>query len=309
MFGIENQANNFGYSAGLLANTLTNRPAQAALGTLFIGTDNLIIYRWNGAAWITIGGGGGVFGGATNGLQILSGQVGLGGTLVQNTDIDCGNYNFKFQIFDSFAIGNSTEPTMIFNTVIGTIKTSNQGNDIGLKLDFANNSFILGDYNDIYQGTNLYIGIDQINIAVTNTGNPISFLTDGANQIIKTAFGGSDIGLYLDFGNDVYTFGNNMTGFNFLVGNTSAYIAYQGLDPVLLASGNYNISLGDVSTGANGTSLTINDTTQKINLQSLLGLYNLSNLQIHANNAAALAAGLVVGDLYYQGAGNLHVVF
>ena len=38
MFGVQNDANNFGYSAGLLANTIANRPIRAALGTLFVST-------------------------------------------------------------------------------------------------------------------------------------------------------------------------------------------------------------------------------------------------------------------------------
>lgn len=189
MFGIENSANNFGRSAGLLSNTYANIPNRAALGTIFIASDTFEILRWNGTGWDLIGGGGAVFGGATNGLNGFTGNlIGLGGVLIQNTQISCSNYVLKFDGYEQFAIGNNTEPSMLFDTVNQKITTSFGGSLNGLECNYANDVYNFGDFINQTNGT--YI------------------MVDNSAQEIKTWHTGSNRGLLLDFANLIYTLGD-----------------------------------------------------------------------------------------------------
>jgi hypothetical protein len=118
MVGVQNQANNFGYSAGILANTFANRPTAAALGTLFVSTDTLLLYRWTGSAWTQIGGGGG--GGVTtlsNGLTLTGSNGTLGGSLTNDTTISSSTFAFK--ILSTNAIGTTA--------IFGSTSSSNDG--------------------------------------------------------------------------------------------------------------------------------------------------------------------------------------
>lgn len=188
MFGIENSANNFGRSAGLLSNTIANLPIRAALGTLYITSDTLEILRWDGSGWVLIGGGGSVFGGATNGLQNIGTFVGLGGTLTTNTQISCSNFVLKFDGYEQFGIGNNTEPSMLFDTLNQKITTSFGGSLNGLEFNYANDVYNFGDFINQTNGT--YIMIDN-----------------GSEQI-KTWHNGNNRGLQLDFTNLIYTLGD-----------------------------------------------------------------------------------------------------
>ena len=173
MFGLENSANNFGASAGLLANTLANRPVQAALGTLFIGTDNLLIYRYNGSSWILIGGGGVAFGGATNGCSLYGQAVGLGGILNTNTTVDLQNtVSFTFDNITVFTIGNYTQPTFIVSGGANQIYTYYNLQQKGILLDYVVGQYILG-----HTGAGNYINVyDDINeIRTFIVGNSYGF--------------------------------------------------------------------------------------------------------------------------------------
>lgn len=281
MFGLENSANNFGASAGLLANTLANRPIQAALGTLFVGTNNLIVYRYNGVAWDTIGGGGGVFGGAINGLQTIGSNVGLGGSLTQNTDINCFNYDFKFEIFNSFAIGNGTEPTIIWNSSTETIITSFGGNNIGLNLDFNNEVYSLNvnakgfkyyfasdEYfvgEDYYNGDGfglLIQGFNRFILGDYGAKSAVTFLEiENSQQFIRTQNQNVEIGLKLDFANDTYSLGDFGAFGNGL---------YLQLDDASSELRLYGALLSGTASGFSGNHLSIyiNGTHYKIKLEN-----------------------------------------
>lgn len=243
MFGIENSANNFGRSAGLLSNTASNLPIRAALGTLFIASDTLVIYRWNGTAWDTIGGGGGAFNGAENGLSVnFFNKVVLGGTLTQNTDINCLNYGFKFEVFNSFAIGDGIEPTMIFNSSTETIITSVGGNNKGLYLDFLNNQYNFGDF--------------------TNTNSGTTIVINDLTQIIQTQHTGSNRGLKLDFGGLQYWLGDYdgiTNGYWLQIDDTSGELKFNGANLI-----------SATSSGNSGQHLVIvlNGSTYKIKLEN-----------------------------------------
>ena len=296
MFGLENSANNFGASAGLLANTLANRPTQAALGTLFIGTNNLILYRYNGSTWDIISGGG--IAGATNGLQVIGTDIGLGGGLTQNTDINCFNYNFKFEVFNSFAIGDGTEPTLILNSSAQTFITSFNGNEVGLQFDFSVNRYFFGDFDFVFNGTSLTI--------------------DDSNQVIKTYGQSTEIGLKLDFNNGVYLFGD----MNFIVNGTS-FVIDDGNQIIKTVGANNDVGLkldfpnaqyllGDFNNNNNGTHLFITDLAEiilSVNRNNYRGLkLDFGNLQYWLGDYSSTTNGYWLlmddgnGQLVFNGA-------
>lgn len=312
-------------------------PAPGFRGRIFFATDGTVgdtIYRDTGTLWEVLASNNPTVTGVTNGLSLFGNNVGLGGNLVQNTQIICDNFLIKFDTYSQFAIGNNLEPSMLFDTGNSKISTSYNGSIIGLSLDFANSVYLLGgDINNIGSGIKIDDFNQYIKFFVNGSFDGISFdfvnkiynvgaiydtlflNFDVNNEIIKTTYQGNDKGITLDFANNVYKFGDFNAAINgtfITIDDTNQKIyttnggSQRGLE---LDFNNGFYKLGDYNLTVNGTNIEIDDGQQQINLISNLGLYNLSNLQIHPNNAAALAAGLVVGDLYYQGAGNLHIVF
>jgi hypothetical protein len=129
------------------------------------------------------------------------------------------------------------------------LKTVNSGGDRGLKLDFANNVYSLGDQD-----------------------NSDVFIVDTGAGVYKTQIGGNDIGLKLDFASGDYILGagvNNSTNIG-IYGNSSLRTQGPG-------GGNEGIQLstqlyefGDYDNLSNQTKLTIDDTTQTIALTGSL---------------------------------------
>jgi hypothetical protein len=77
--------------------------------------------------------------------------------------------------------------------------------DIGLKLDFANNQYWLGD-------------------SLLD-----AFVVDNTSRVISTQFEGNSTGLYLDITNLIYELGNNGKGFRLTLSNGITTIGdYQG---------------------------------------------------------------------------------
>ena len=105
---IENDVLNQKGSPAIYSDTLANRPAAGYAGRLFIGTDNLIIYRDTGSAWVAISGGGVI--GADNGTTLTSGVVELGGNLIKNTSIG-GAFTLSFTAATGFGFGTSGSTT------------------------------------------------------------------------------------------------------------------------------------------------------------------------------------------------------
>ena len=157
---------------------------------------------------------------------------------------------------------------------ISSIKSKYQGNDIGLYLDFANNVFTLGDTNfpnDIslqisatndaivtnYNGAANGLVIDFFNgqyalgdYNTTTFGTQILIDNQSGQQSIRTLNNSNYIGLLLDFGLDVYRFGNTN---NCFLETNATYV-----------------NIGDINGITNGTTLGIND-----NLETIIGSGNL----------------------------------
>jgi len=272
MFGVQNDANNFGYSAGLLANTIANRPIRAALGTLFVSTDTLLLYRWTGSAWVEISAGGGTITGAFNGCQEQANEIGLGGELSEATDIITKDFPISFYAHTTATVRFSvTNDAAVSELAMFT--SVNAANDGG-----------------IYIGNFEIYGTIQSKEYAGQTPTELRLNYDGGN----IQLGNGDLGMYFDTnsGNIRTTSGNDVKGLK--------------LD---FASTTY--SLGDFDGINNGNSIKIFDADDTIQIYSNQGFYNFSNIPSYANNAAAISGGLNVGDIYRGttgGGDTLHIV-
>lgn len=289
MFGLENSANNFGASAGLLANTLANRPVQAALGTLFIGTDNLLIYRYNGSSWILIGGGGAGIINAVNGLSKPNAtSVGFGGILNSVTNLALNSFFLQFTdtlgdvlSFDTiqnlyyFGKGRALGSGLGFevdgqNNRVGVRYNANFG--AGLFLDFTTKVFQFGD--NYLAGTNLTL--------------------DANNNVFYTSYNTNLVGFYFDYTNLEYKFGD----FGGLNNNTSFFIndliqqiyTKNNSGPTGLKIDLFNriSTLGDFDLNNNGYYLMIDDVNGTLNFTGT----NLESLTSGGNSGKYLVIRL-----------------
>jgi len=172
MFGLENSANNFGKSAGLLANTTALRPVQAAEGTLFVDLDLLTLFRYDAIGvegWQEIGGGGGIEG-ANNGLSISGTNVQLGGALLETTEIDITD---GYLIFLS---GDNTEYR--FQNDYCYLNATSNDNDINASLQLQDDGSIKLEGNNNL--TDFYGTILKLN--VLGTGESLINNTFSANN-------------------------------------------------------------------------------------------------------------------------------
>ena len=144
---------------------------------------------------------------------------------------------------------------------LNIFKTSVGGNDIGLKLDFANGEYSFGDlpnntqlllknngeFSVSYLGDRVIEANSSEKIVgigdMAETTNGTSFYVFDNNQVIKTRNQGNDIGLKLDFANNVYELGQ-------INGGNSTYLRIEDInkDVSIYNGNNYNgLSLNFVS--------------------------------------------------------------
>jgi hypothetical protein len=170
------------------------------------------------------------------------------------------------------------------------IKTISGSNDIGLKLDFLNNQFTLGNENQINGYgfirilNNIYFENNQIELNCSSygagdlfsNGNETVFIVDDLIQIIKTSNQGNDIGLKLNFSSSKYELGQ--------------------------------------LTGGNQTKLTINDATQTISITGSVAvtglsagtgsshviMYNTASGQFFFTGSSAIGGGNASNDNFQQ---------
>jgi hypothetical protein len=109
------------------------------------------------------------------------------------------------------------------------LKTVYSASDVGLKLDFAANTFSFGDLDYINNGA--YILIDDQNRFIEingggNSNNTALFVEDITSKI-RTSYTSTDIGLQLDFANLTFTLGDYAGNFNetrFIVDDTNTIV-------------------------------------------------------------------------------------
>ena len=296
----------------LYEDLIDNIPAATFEGRLFFATDvtsGETIFRDNGdGTWSALAGNAGV-GPFINGVTDLIGGVGLGGSLDQNTEILLDAQIFKFTydgdclLLDPvndlyyFGKGNALDVGCGIHITEDTIYTQYLTNENGLKLDFANILYKFGDFGIVNNGTSIVI--------------------DDNNIVINTSKGGTTIGLQLDFANAIYKLGDsdnvvNGTYLQVYDNNGEIKTFYQNSPNGLSFDFANNIySFGDFGGTYNATYIEINDNNQRITFGTQEGLYNFVFIKAFANNAAAIAGGLSVGDIYRSSTGGgdqLHIV-
>jgi hypothetical protein len=130
------------------------------------------------------------------------------GTLTGSRVVDGANANQLF--FTNIPVFQITTGSFNsrFQVITDKIVTQYNTNEIGLKLDFANDIYTLGDFiNTSYiQTTN-----NDVQIQAGNPGPKL--ILENINNTIKSTYQGNDIGLKLDFANRTYQLGQ-ITGNN-----------------------------------------------------------------------------------------------
>jgi len=175
-------------------------------------------------------------------LDKLNGTVAAtaaGGLLNPTTDYI--PYNSGLAFGDSFLVNDAT------NSVLKTVYS---GNDVGLKLDFVNNEFYLGDPTGANASVIEMIGF---NINITATQNNFSLKFDDNNSEIVSTSGGNDIGIKLNFNANEYLFGdfgNNLNGHSFQIDDGDEIIFTTGFGiqkGLILDFGNEKFTLGSTT--------------------------------------------------------------
>ncbi len=183
------------------------------------------------------------------------------------------------------------------------LKSVYGGNDIGLKLDFANNIYQFGESSYPF-GLQVDFNNQTVNLGDPDAGtNGISLQLNNVGRLIKTVENYNDIGLKLDFANAQYWIGDEVgvnSGSAIIINDINSqirllagavnnatslilednpgyiYTQYQtndiGLRLDFLSS---KYELGQL-TGGNQTKLTIDDATQKITITGSLIAPNIT---------------------------------
>lgn len=169
-------------------------------------------------------------GGTSAGVNGLNGttNIGLGGTLLNATTIDANGYDFYFNNINNYYLSRGDFGLKItqYNTVtIGeilannqcnftvdpsnlVIYSGNQGTISGLKLDFSNNTYELGDIPN-GQGLEIYVNTRNYTLGdYLDTYNGTRIIVNDIQEKIFTQHGGQTKGLYLDFANNQYYIGD-----------------------------------------------------------------------------------------------------
>jgi len=200
MFEVDFHILNQKSTPAIYADDLANRPAFGFAGRIFINTVTPYgVYRDTGTSWVQIASNGGGGGGST-GINGLNGttNIGLGGTLENNTSIDADSFKFQMYDVDEFDIqtSGSTNTTILNNSLGINLQVTEPSSSLvstffiqknkittgvgvslyGLNCDFVNQIFGLGDYTNTSGKKN--------SIIVDDTNSKIYFTT--SNSLAKT---------------------------------------------------------------------------------------------------------------------------
>jgi hypothetical protein len=278
---INNGLANIVGTPGAASGVFADRPSatDVAEGTLYFSTDTIAIYQVVAGSWINYSSGGG--GGLTsvdNGLVLAPTltNVQFGGLLIQDTALNCGNFNLDFNNIKVFTAASSNGTNIVLED--DKIYAGINAIQAGYYLNFGSKKYLFGDYG--------------------NSNNGTSIIIDDLNEIISTFYNNNEVGLKLDFATEQYQFGqvNGVAlAINVLGGQID--LGFGGIGLQLASSGRI-CYIGDGPGGYNYTNILVDDINQLIKFINTAGSYNFSNIPAYANNAAALLAGLVVGDIY-----------
>jgi hypothetical protein len=268
---------------GAISGVFADQPnaADVAEGTLYFSTDTVAIYQAVAGSWVNYSSGGGGLTSVDNGLVLAPTltNVQFGGLLIQDTALNCGNFNLDFNNIKVFTAASSNGTNIVLKDDI--IYAGIGSTQSGYYLNLANRSYLFGDYGNSVNGTCIVI--------------------DDVNEICKTRYNNFDVGLKLDFANQTYYFGdfnNNNNGNSIVIDDNNNAIYTTKNSGFYLDFASFLFILGDYDTQNNGTNIQVNDGTQKIKFKNGAGRFNFTNMPAYTDNADALANGLVIGDLY-----------
>ena len=190
-----------------------------------------------------------IFNNGTSGLY-LDGNSYYLGYYVNNTDPSGGMYGLYLEntyagLGDKNFNLNGLNLIVDWNDEATKIKSTYAGADKGLYLDFTNNEYVFGGGSNDYP--NLRINNAEIAIGdVYSNNNFTQLLINDSDEQIKTLSQGANKGLYIDFANNVYLFGN--------ADNVPNQLAINGNELIL----------GDAFNNVNSTKFIIDDNLQTI---------------------------------------------
>lgn len=125
-----------------------------------------------------------------------------------------GGFWFDLNNFDSLigdgSLNSNGTVLSVYNST-QTIKTANQGNDVGLKLDFVSLYSFLGDYNSLYSGVYLLLDNDQGFARLFSGGGFVNLYADGnVTQIGDTTNFQNGTKFGVDDNNELLTASSNL---------------------------------------------------------------------------------------------------
>jgi len=204
------------------------------------------------------------------------------------------------------------------------IETSNQESNIGLKLDFNNRRYTLGDPGAENDAHSIQVRSDGPYPGILLSYFDSTTLLHVGNDLIRTVQEGTDIGLKLDFGNNIYQIGNFTTGSITISGSqvqltgsaftwnnrtvasidngTATYIPFFSTNNILSTSSIYQsgsnsiIINSTVNTTANPEALYVQQ-THPTSFNVISGKGNLNNylqLNIHNTNTGTTSSSDIV---------------
>jgi hypothetical protein len=246
MFEVDFHILNQKATPAIYADTLANRPAASFAGRLFVDTASPYgIYRDTGSSWVQIASNGG--GGSSTGVNGLNGttNIGLGGTLANNTTIAAAQNSFL--INNASAIQFSTLSGNLINSIYAApnyVYLEAQNNSLaifnqfvvssnktqtfftnagyGLILDDTTGKFALGDYNNDRKYNSIVVNDNTDRFYFTtsynqaNTDQDLFFVSNnaGANERFVrlgdfNSYTNSTVFVLDDKNNSIDTFGVN----------------------------------------------------------------------------------------------------
>lgn len=209
-FNVTNALN----TPSIAADTFANRPAVAATGAVYIATDTGSMYRYNGSAWTSIGGGGVSGSGTATYIPYWSSSSALGSTTLTFTT--GGGY-------PTTTISGTTTTSLDLSQ--GDPSTSGQASGFVVRRQATNKvmAFVLGKDTLLNSGTpvfNIYAQDDLFLKIFGATDYYHSFFKNG-NVVLN---GYTDAGFKLDVQGNTRVYGQ------FNVADSSAYgLQYNGL--------------------------------------------------------------------------------
>jgi len=261
----------------------------------------------------------------TNPVVGLSNQIELG------SSISVGELTQQLSYFvntiGTFALAwnyPSGVPRLIYNDInLGltsaiefsgsSIKTNFNNTILGLKLDYQNNAYFLGAI-DAAGSTFVVDNYQGLAYMINGLGQQTGFLFDFTAQQFQ--YGDIANGSFLGFNNtgqgyvSIYsqeilqTYGgptNEAKGLRFNYASDTYQFGCTdgaGTTGIAVFQNTRIVKIGDSLGAGNGNFIQVDDTQETIRLSTASGNYNIANIQTFTDNAAALAAGLSVGDLY-----------